>query len=156
MDVLRALILVYHAKVERERFRIALLRQYGDVPMPGEIRAARERFNARHTKMIDSIVTAMDAVTADVASVETEGLNAVKLVAATKEAARQEIREITADLASQTNGPPPGPLPDTASPASSATSSTPSSVEQQPQAPQQADKPWRPASDDHLKPPSET
>ena len=107
-------------------------------PMAGEIRDAKARFKAAHDRAINNIVAAMDKATAGLPQVEKDGVAAVQLAAATIESTRAEIREITAEFATQTNGGPDGPLPD-AAPSSSAPSANSA-----PQQPQPGDPNWVP------------
>lgn len=79
--------------------------------MTGEISAAMTRFKEAHARMVANVVAEMDKATASTAEVEAEGIAAVKLPAAMIEQSRTEIREMTAEFATQTNGGPPGPLP---------------------------------------------
>lgn len=79
--------------------------------MAGEIRDALSRFKAAHLRMTENIVAEMDKATAQTAVVEKEGIAAVQLPAAMIAATRAEIRDITAEFATQTNGAPVSPLP---------------------------------------------
>lgn len=76
----------------------------------GKIRAAKDRCIAAHDRAVDRIVAELDKATAKAPGIEKEGVAAVALVHASLEQTRAEVREITSEFATQTNGPP-GPLP---------------------------------------------
>lgn len=101
--------------LERLTIGIAALRRVHNlihgVPMPGEIRNALAEFRAAHARMTSNIVAEMKKATAACPQIEQEGIAAAKLPAAMNDAIRGEIRELTAEFATQTNGGPDGPLP---------------------------------------------
>lgn len=80
--------------------------------MAGEIRKAMAGLRTAKQGMVDSLLKEIEAVQAEIAATHTDGLDAMQLPRAELEATKQEIREIRAEFAPQTNGGPAGPLPD--------------------------------------------
>lgn len=92
--------------------------------MPGEIRNALSRFKDAHAKMTATIVAELEKATAACPTVEKEGIEAARLPAAMLASTRGEIRDMTAEFATQTNGGPHDPLEQGESAKQSANSDT--------------------------------
>ena len=80
--------------------------------MAGEIRNAMAQLRAAKDKMTADMLAEIGSVHAEVEATHADGLEAMKLPRAELEQTKQEIREIRAEFAPQSNGDPnPGPLP---------------------------------------------
>lgn len=80
--------------------------------MAGEIRNAMAQLRAAKDKMTSDMLAAINSVHAEIQATHADGLEAMKLPRAELDATKQEIREIRAEFAPQSNGAPAGPLPD--------------------------------------------
>jgi hypothetical protein len=154
MDRLRVAILIAQAKVERETMRriaFAIVerrivrkrlarREKEEEPMAGEIRKKMEELRAARTRMVADISAEIDSVTVEVHATRADGLEAAKLPRAELELTKKEIRDIRAEFAPTTNGPPPGPLQD--APPPSPAPSPGSQVALDPQLPKEPSASW--------------
>lgn len=80
--------------------------------MAGEIRTAMAQLRAAKEKMTADMLAEIKSVHEEVEATRADGLDAMKLPRAELESTKQEVREIRAEFAPQSNGGPLGPLPD--------------------------------------------